>query len=87
MKILVLYRPNTERGSLAENYVSEFMRSRHQELQLLDIDSPEGSHLVDLYGITDNPAILVRRDDAQLVQMWQGETLPLINELAGYMNM
>lgn len=87
MKAVMLYRPNSERARLAEDYVADFARNRHEHLELINIDSQEGSHLAELYGITDNPAILVTREDGQLLQHWQGQYLPLANELAGYMNM
>lgn len=82
----MLYRPNSERARLAEDYVADFARNRHEQLDLVDIDSVEGSHLAELYGVTDNPALLVTREDGQMVQFWQGELLPLANELAGYLN-
>ena len=38
-----------------------------------------------LYGIMRYPSVLVTRDDGQVIKDWQGEHLPLMSELAGYL--
>lgn len=37
-----------------------------------------------LYDIVDYPAFLVTADDGVLVRLWQGQQLPLIDEVASY---
>jgi hypothetical protein len=50
----------------------------------LSLETPEGSEMAKLYGITSYPAILVMQNDGHLQQMWQGETLPLMSEVQAY---
>jgi hypothetical protein len=38
-----------------------------------------------VYDITQYPAFLAIKDDGQLEQMWQGEMMPLMNEIDYYM--
>lgn len=83
MKALVLYRPKSEFASATEQYAREFERRTGQQLELMDIDSPEGSRLQELYDITDQPAILAITDEGKLQNRWLGSRFPLIDEVAG----
>lgn len=85
MKVLVLYRPNSEHGRLVDEFVYNF-QSRHstEKLELLNLDTREGSALASLYDIMQYPAVMVVRDDGSLQRSWIGETLPLINEVMAY---
>jgi hypothetical protein len=87
MKVLVLYRPHSEEGRLVDEFERNFQsRYQNSRLEMLDVDSREGSAMASLYDIMSFPAILVLQTDGNLQQCWQGETLPLIDEVAGYVN-
>ncbi len=87
MRAIMLYRPNSEFARTAEEYVKEFADRRNQSIQLLSLDTVEGSEMARLYDIMQYPALLVvREDDNQLVRQWQGEQLPLMDEVAGFLN-
>jgi hypothetical protein len=86
MKVLLLYRPNTERARMVEDYVHEFeRRDSSRRIDLIDIDSREGSNLASLYDVWDQPAILVIGDDGRSLQMWVGPEMPLMDEVAAYL--
>lgn len=53
-------------------------------LEVLNIDSREGSALASLYDVVRYPAILVLQDDGSLQKSWEGDELPLLDEVAGY---
>lgn len=83
MKVVVLYRPNTDYARSAEDFAREFeRRSWNKKVQLLSLDTRDGAALASLYDVVRYPAILAVRDDGQLQQMWQGDPLPLLNEVA-----
>jgi len=84
MKVVVLYRSNSEHGRAVEQYVREFTSRTGKKLELKEIDTQEGADLAKLYDVTQYPAILALAEDGQLQKMWQGQQLPLINEVAGY---
>lgn len=84
MKVVVLYRSKSEHGTPVEEYVREFKRRTSRELKLIDVDGKEGWNLAELYGVTQYPAILATTEDGKLQNMWQGEPLPLMNEVMGY---
>lgn len=85
MKILVLYRPNSEHGRLVEEFIHDF-QSRHvgHRLEILNIDSRDGIATATLYDIMQYPAILVIQDDGYIQKVWEGDRLPLMDEVAAY---
>jgi len=84
MRTIVLYHPNTRFGGEVEDYAAEFERYKHKKLELISLETVEGSDLAKLYDIADYPAILVRSDDGSLLHDWQGVPLPLMDELSYY---
>lgn len=85
MKVLVLYRPNSEHGRVVDEFIRNF-QSQHQNsrLEVLSVDSREGSATASLYDIMSYPAILVLQTDGMLQKSWEGDSLPLVDEVAGY---
>ncbi len=87
MRVIILYRPNSEHARRAEEYTAEFQRFHPSaNMESINLDSVEGSELIGLYGITEYPAVLALANDGQMQQLWQGDGLPLMNDLAYYAN-
>lgn len=84
MKVVVLYRSKSEHGTPVEEYAREFKRRTARDLELLDVDTKAGWDMAELYEVTNYPAILATANDGKLQNMWQGEPLPLMNEVMGY---
>lgn len=84
MKVVVLYRSASEHGTSVEAYIREFERRTSVTLATYDVDTKEGWNFAELYDITQYPAIVATANDGTLQNMWQGEPLPLIDEVAGY---
>ena len=85
MKVLVLYRPNSEHGRLVEEFIHDFQQ-RYQDarLEVLNIDTRDGSATASLYDVMRYPAILVVQGDGYLQKSWEGDHLPLMDELVSY---
>lgn len=85
MRIVVLYRPDSEHGRLVEEFIHDYQR-RHEAkgLEVLNIDSRDGSAMASLYDVMQYPTILALRDDGSILRSWEGETLPLMDEIASY---
>jgi hypothetical protein len=87
MKLLALYRPDSEHSRAVETFVRDF-RFQHEELasrlEVLDIDSRDGVAVASLYDIMNHPALIILGDDGSLVREWVGASLPLMSEVAGY---
>lgn len=87
MKVLVLYRPDSEHGRSIETFIRDFKYQHEDRADLLDvqnIDTREGVATADLYDVVQYPAVLIIGDDGQMVKEWQGADLPLMEEVAGY---
>jgi hypothetical protein len=87
MKVLVLYRPNSEFARQVEEFIHD-LQTRHnvdeRHLEVLDFDSREGSATASLYDVMVQPSILIVADDGGFVKSWQGNELPLLDEVASY---
>lgn len=85
MKVLILYRPNSEHGRSVEQYAREYQQ-RHQadRVEMINIDTRDGSAMAALYDIMQYPAVMVLRTDGYVQKLWQGDALPLMEEVASY---
>jgi len=85
MKILVLYRPNSEHSRLIDEFIHEYQRHHQSDhLEVLSLDTREGSATATLYDIMQYPAIVVIQGDGSVQKIWQGDSLPLMDEVASY---
>jgi hypothetical protein len=85
MKTVIVYRPNSEHGRKVEEFVHEYTRRYPaHRLEVMNIDSRDGSAIASLYDITSYPAILALNDDGSASMVWQDEMLPLLDDVAGY---
>lgn len=88
MKVVVLYRPNSEFARGVDEFLYDLRRVHgidDQHLQVLDYDSRDGMDKAATYGILTQPAVLVVNDDGGYVKHWEGGRLPLQEEVAGYL--
>lgn len=85
MKVLVLYRPNSEHGRLVEDFIRDYKRAGHNgHMEALNIDTREGAAMASVYDVMEYPGIIVIRDDGSVLRAWQGSQLPMQNEVAAY---
>jgi hypothetical protein len=86
MKVVILYRPESEHARAVETFVHDF-EQRHDsvaKLELVSIDGRDGIATASLYDIMQFPAILALANDGVLLQSWQGAQLPRIDEVVSY---
>lgn len=84
MKVSILYHPHSEYARPIEEYAHDFKRQRGHDVELVSLETRDGSSLASLYDIVRYPAILVTRESGELVFESEGPELPLMNELAAY---
>lgn len=86
MKLLILYRPNSEYAREVESFVRDFQRQFEagKKVELVSVDTREGAANASLYDIFSFPAILALADDGAVLNSWVGMPLPLMNDVAGY---
>jgi hypothetical protein len=87
VKLLILYRPNSEHATEIESYVRDFEHKHNirGNVELISINTRDGAAMASLYDIMSYPSILALTGDGQLLNVWQGKPLPLMDEVAGYL--
>jgi hypothetical protein len=85
MKLVILYRPQSEHATAVQTFLRDF-KYQHEasKIELVDADTREGIATASLYDLMTLPAVLALRDDGSALQVWQGEMLPLMDEVASY---
>lgn len=84
MKLMVLYRPRSEHGRSVEEFIKEYQKKHGRSVEVLNIDTREGIATASLYDIWQYPAILVLQTDGYVQKIWQGDKLPLLDEVSAY---
>lgn len=71
---------------MVDEFVRNFrMRTYGQyDIELMNIDTREGASMARVYDIVQYPAIMVLQNDGYMQQFWQGDALPLIDEVVSY---
>jgi hypothetical protein len=87
VKLLILYRPISDHATVVESFVRDFKQQHEagQDLELVSVDTRAGDDMARLYDVTAYPAMLALSDDGVVLNMWMGQPLPLMNEVAGYL--
>jgi hypothetical protein len=86
MKISILYHPDSEFARSVEEYATIFERERGTKIDLVSLETVEGAEMAKLYDIVRYPAVLAIADNGQIQKAWQGEMLPIKDEVAGYLH-
>ncbi|MEO5627857.1 MAG: hypothetical protein ABIQ89_03135 [Candidatus Saccharimonadales bacterium] len=85
MKAVILYHPKSAEARTVEEYVHDFAARNSKEIELLSLETREGAAMATIYDIVRYPSLMVLDGGGQLHKAWQGETMPLIDELAAYL--
>lgn len=71
---------------MVEQYAYDFKRHNGREIELVSLSTRDGATTASLYDIYRYPAVLALQENGQLLKEWQGEVLPLMNEVLAYFN-
>jgi hypothetical protein len=85
MRVLCLYRPNTDTERPVLELQMSLKRIYNSELELVSVDGVEGSRLAELYDIWQFPAFIAVDSSGTLLKSWSDGTIPLLNELIYYL--
>ncbi len=84
MRIVVVYKDASDHGREVREYVDDFEKQTGLEIEQKNPDDGRNQFFLRAYDIVEYPTILAIADDGQLLQMWHGQPLPLIDEVAYY---
>lgn len=84
MKLYIIYHPQSDHSRIVEEYAHDFEHIKGHKIELLSLETQEGATMAKLHDVLRYPAILVTKDDHELVKFWQGTPFPRMDEVAGY---
>lgn len=81
MRTVCVWRRESDYGRAVEEWLGEFERRTGREVETLDPDSPAGANFCRVYDVTQYPTILALDNDGTVLASWQGEMLPMFDEV------
>jgi hypothetical protein len=84
MRVVVVYKDETEYGRTVTDYLRDFKRQTGRDLETLDPDTSDGTTFCRAYDVVEYPSIVALSDDGVLQQLWRGLPLPTISEVSYY---
>jgi hypothetical protein len=84
MKVVILYRPDSDHARAVEEFAHEFERIHGRSVDMVSVNTRDGAATASLYDIMQYPAVMATTDIGEMLQVWSGENLPLMNEVAAY---
>lgn len=84
MRVVVIYKDQTENTRAIETFMDDFKRQTGHELEKMDPESPDGISFCQVYDIVEYPTIIALSDDGSMQHSWRGVPLPTISEVSYY---
>ena len=84
MRVVVIYKDNTDYTRTVMDYLRDFERQTGHELESMDPDTPGGVQFCNTYDVIDYPTIIAISDEGIMQSSWRGIPLPTISELSYY---
>lgn len=84
MRVVVLYKDQTDYARQVTDYLRDFERQTGHALEVMDPESGEGISFTGAYDILEFPTIVALSDDGYLQNHWRGLPLPTISEVSYY---
>jgi len=84
MRIVVIYRDQTDYTRAVLDFLRDFEHQTGYILETIDPDTSEGVLLCETYGIVSYPTIIATSDNGMMQNIWNGLPLPTINEVSYY---
>jgi hypothetical protein len=85
MKIVVLYQPNSDHYRTVEQFHHDISKLYGADIELVSLDTRQGSETAALYDITQYPAVIALDNELHMLQTWQGEMLPRVSDVTTYL--
>ncbi|MBR5046569.1 hypothetical protein IKX73_03020 [Candidatus Saccharibacteria bacterium] len=82
MRTICIYRDNQDYTRSVNEWLENFYRQTGKQIETMDPDVDTG--FCKAYDIVEYPTILVLGERGEVVSMWRGRNLPLINEVSYY---
>lgn len=84
MRVVVVYKDETDYAREIYDYLRDFKRQTGHELETINPDTRDGVGFCQTYDIVEYPTLVAISDDGKLQNMWRGRPLPTISEVSYY---
>lgn len=84
MRVVVIYKPESDHAREVFDYLRDFERQTGKKLEEIDPEKRENIGFVETYDVVEYPTMMALTDDGQVVNFWRGRPLPTINEVSFY---
>lgn len=81
MRIVCVWRDNTDYARTVEEWIREFEHRTGREIESLDPDTIEGEALCRAYDIVEYPTMLALDNRGATLEVWRGRQLPTFDEV------
>ena len=84
MRVVVVYRDETDYARSVTDFLRDFNHQTGHEVEVLDPDTPAGTDFCRAYDIIEYPTMIAISEDGHMQNLWRGLPLPTISEVSYY---
>lgn len=84
MRVVVIYKNNTDSTRVTEDFLRDFKIQTGHQLEVVNPDDTGSVSFCETYDVTNYPTIIALSDDGQIQNSWSGLPLPTISEVSYY---
>ena len=84
MRIVVVWKENTDYARVVREWLREFKRRTGRDLESLDPESLAGESFARAYDIVEYPTVIAMTDEGKEQQRWAGRMLPKVDDVNYY---
>lgn len=82
MRVVCVYRDNQDYTRSVTEWLENLYRQTGQRIE--EIDPDREPHFCETYDIVEYPTIIAIGNSGEVLAMWRGRDLPLLNEVSYY---
>ncbi len=84
MRVVCVYRDNTEYAREVTDWLVDFEKFTGYKAEALDPDSIEGETFCKARDIVEYPSVVAVADNGSILKLWRGTPMPQIEEVSYY---
>lgn len=82
MRVVCVWRRESDYGRAVEEWLTEFAKRTGEEIENMNPDTREGAGFCRVYDVVEYPTILALDDNGAVLASWQGKMLPTFDEVS-----
>jgi hypothetical protein len=86
MKVLVVYKKESDHARAVTDWVRDFNRQTGKTIEEVDPETREGEMFARTYDVVEYPTLVAVDNDGVVQNVWRGTMLPTISEVSYYVH-